>query len=442
MLKKISPYSLIMLSFVGLIIIGALLLKLPFSHYPDKEVSFFEALFTATSAVTVTGLSIVDIGAVYTGFGKFILLILIQFGGLGVLTISSVFVLLIAKRIGFYTKRLVAEGLNHNKMYDIYTVTKRVVFITLLFEAIGAVLLFGSFIQDYSFFQALFMSVLHSVSAFCNAGIALFPHSFEGYTYNVYVNVIIAFLIIFGGLGFTTIIQAGEYLQHKRRRLDINSQFSILMTVVLLLAGTLLFFTLEYKNYHTLYGKGLFNQLLISFFHSVSLRTAGFDTIPLEHLGSATILFCVTFMFIGASPNSTGSGVKTTTIGILFLGIKTALLNKNYIEFSKRRISWKLFNKASALVFIAMMYVLIMIVVLASIEPHFEFTKVAFELISAFSTCGLSTGITPYLNEASQAILMFTMFLGRVGPLTIALALSRPRAEGNYKYPKENILIG
>ena len=162
MLKKISPYSLIMLSFVGLIIIGALLLKLPFSHYPDKEVSFFEALFTATSAVTVTGLSIVDIEAVYTVFGKFILLILIQFGGLGVLTISSVFVLLIAKRIGFYTKRLVAEGLNHNKMYDIYTVTKRVVFITLLFEAIGAVLLFGSFIQDYSFFQALFMSVFHS----------------------------------------------------------------------------------------------------------------------------------------------------------------------------------------------------------------------------------------------------------------------------------------
>ena len=153
MLKKISPYSLIMLSFVGLIIIGALLLKLPFSHYPGKEVSFFEALFTATSAVTVTGLSIVDIGAVYTGFGKFILLILIQFGGLGVLTISSVFVLLIAKRIGFYTKRLVAEGLNHNKMYDIYTVTKRVVFITLLFEAIGAVLLLARLYKTIRFFR-------------------------------------------------------------------------------------------------------------------------------------------------------------------------------------------------------------------------------------------------------------------------------------------------
>ena len=408
MLKKISPYNLIMLSFIGLIVVGALLLMMPFAHTPQKDISFLEALFTATSAVTVTGLSVIDIGATFTIYGKLILLVLIQFGGLGVLTISSVLVLLIAKRIGFYTKKIVAEGLNHNKSYDIYAVTKRVVYITLLFEATGALCLFVSFIQDFPFGKALFFSVL----------------------------------VIFGGLGFTTIIQAYEYLRKKRRRLDINSQFSILMTIILLVTGTLLFFTLEYKNYYTLYGKTFFGQMLISFFHSVSLRTAGFDTIPLEHLSSATILFCVTFMFIGASPNSTGSGVKTTTIGILFLGIKTALLNKNYIEFSKRRISWKLFNKASALVFIAMMYVLTMIVILTALEPDLEFTKIAFELISAFSTCGLSTGITSQLGNSSKFILIFTMFLGRVGPLTIALALSRPRAEGNYKYPKENILIG
>ena len=442
MLKRISPYNLIMLSFIGLIVVGALLLMMPFAHTPQKDISFLEALFTATSAVTVTGLSVIDIGTTFTIYGKLILLVLIQFGGLGVLTISSVLVLLIAKRIGFYTKKIVAEGLNHNKSYDIYAVTKRVVYITLLFEAPGALCLFVSFIQDFPFGKALFFSVFHSVSAFCNAGVSLFPHSFEGYTYNVFVNIIITFLVIFGGLGFTTIIQAYEYLRKKRRRLDINSQFSIITTIIFLVAGTFLFFTLEYKNYYTLYGKSFFGQMLISFFHSVSLRTAGFDTIPLEHLSSATILFCVTFMFIGASPNSTGSGVKTTTIGILFLGIKTALLNKNYIEFSKRRISWKLFNKASALVFIAMMYVITMIVILTALEPDLEFTKIAFELISAFSTCGLSTGITPQLGIFSKFILIFTMFLGRVGPLTIALALSRPRVEGNYKYPKENILIG
>ena len=442
MLKRISPYTLIMLSFFALIVLGALLLMMPFAHIPEKDLSFLEAFFTATSAVTVTGLSVINIGATFTIWGKLILLILIQFGGLGVLTISSVLVLLIAKRIGFYTKRLVAEGLNHNKTYDIYAITKRVVLITLLFEAVGSVFLFCSFIQDYSFGHALFMAVFHSVSAFCNAGISLFPNSFEGYTYNIFVNGVIAFLIIFGGIGFTTIIQSYEYLRKKRRRLDINSQFSIITTIILLVAGTFLFFTLEYSNYYTLYGKSTFNRLLISFFHSVSLRTAGFDTIPLEHLSSATILFCVTFMFIGASPNSTGSGVKTTTIGILFLGIKTALFNKNYIEFSKRRISWKLFNKASALVFIAMMYVLTTIIILTALEPNIEFTKIAFELISAFSTCGLSTGITPELCTFSKLILIFTMFLGRVGPLTIMLALSRPRAEGNYKYPKENILIG
>ena len=309
MLKRISPYTLIMLSFFALIVLGALLLMMPFAHIPEKDLSFLEAFFTATSAVTVTGLSVINIGATFTIWGKLILLILIQFGGLGVLTISSVLVLLIAKRIGFYTKRLVAEGLNHNKTYDIYAITKRVVLITLLFEAVGAVFLFCSFIQDYSFGHALFMAVFHSVSAFCNAGISLFPNSFEGYTYNIFVNGVIAFLIIFGGLGFTTIIQSYEYLRKKRRRLDINSQFSIITTIILLVAGTFLFFTLEYSNYYTLYGKSTFNRLLISFFHSVSLRTAGFDTIPLEHLSSATILFCVTFMFIGASPNSTGSGV-------------------------------------------------------------------------------------------------------------------------------------
>ena len=244
MLKKISPYNLIMLSFIGLIVVGALLLMMPFAHTPQKDISFLEALFTATSAVTVTGLSVIDIGATFTIYGKLILLVLIQFGGLGVLTISSVLVLLIAKRIGFYTKKIVAEGLNHNKSYDIYAVTKRVVYITLLFEATGALCLFVSFIQDFPFGKALFFSVFHSVSAFCNAGVSLFPHSFEGYTYNAFVNIIIAFLVIFGGLGFTTIIQAYEYLRKKRRRLDINSQFSILMTIILLVTGTLLFFTL------------------------------------------------------------------------------------------------------------------------------------------------------------------------------------------------------
>jgi V-type sodium ATP synthase subunit J len=431
-----------MLSFVGLIVVGALLLMLPFAHQSERGISFFEALFTATSAVTVTGLSVIDMSAVFTIWGKLILLILIQFGGLGVLTIFSVLMLLIVKRFGFYTKRLVAEGLNHNKKYDIYYNVKRVVSIALIFEAIGAVFLFCSFIRDYSFLNAVFMAVFHSVSAFCNAGITFFPNSFQGHAYSLYVNGVIALLIIFGGIGFTTVIQMYEYLRKKRRRLDINSQFSILMAGLLLIAGTFLFFTLEYSNYQALYGRSFFYRLLISFFHSVNLRTAGFDIIPLEHLSGATILFCLTFMFIGASPNSAGSGVKTTTIGILLLGIKTALFNKNYIEFSKRRISWKVFNKASALVFITMIYVLTMIIVLTSLEPDIEFSKIAFELISAFTTCGLSTGITPELGGCAKLILIFTMFLGRVGPLTIALALSRPRAEGNYKYPKENILIG
>ena len=442
MLKKISPYNLIMLSFIGLIVVGALLLMMPFAHISERGITFSEALFTATSAVTVTGLSVINMAEVFTFWGKLVLLVLIQFGWLGILTFSSVLILLIAKRFGFYTKRLVAEGLNHNKKYDIYSNVKKVVAITLLCEAIGAIFLFCSFIGEYSFFKALFYAVFHSVSAFCNAGIALFENSGTGYAHSLFTNSIIALLVIFGGIGFTTIIQGYEYVKGKRRRLDINSQFSLLTTLILLLAGTLLFFVLEYNYYRQLYRGGIGKQLLVSFFHSVNLRTSGFDTIQVPLLSNATLLFCAIFMFVGASPNSTGSGVKTTTIGILFLGIKTALQNKNYIEYSRRRISWKLFNKASALVMIAMIYILTTMIVLMALEPHLTFTQVAFEVMSAFSTCGLSIGVTSELCGISKIILMFSMFLGRVGPLTIVLALSRPRIEGNYKYPKENILIG
>ena len=425
MLRNCSPYTFIILSFLALIMVGTLLLSLPFAHVSGGGFTYFEALFTATSAVTVTGLTVCDVHSTFSIYGEVIVLLLIQLGGLGILTLSSVIILLITKKISFYTKRLVSEGLNHEAKIDLYSHIKKVVFVVLLIEAIGAALLF-----------------FHSVSAFCNAGISLFRYSLEGYTTHWYMNIIISLLVIFGGLGFTAIIELYEYLIGKRRKISVNSKFSTLITLLLLGVGTFLFFILEYRYTGELTDGSVQQRLLVSFFHSASLRTAGFSTVSLAGISGTTALLCMLLMFIGASPNSTGSGIKTTTFGILYLGVRTSLLNKRYIEYSKRRISWQLFNKASTLVFIASSYIMIMAILMMYFDRDKEPIKVLFELMSAFSTCGLSMVLTSWLSTPSQVILLITMFLGRVGPLTIVLAFSRERNVGKYKYPKENILIG
>lgn len=442
MLRNYSPYTLIILSFLSLIFVGTILLMMPFTHISDKGFTFIEALFTATSAVTVTGLTICDVHSTFSTYGEVIVLLLIQLGGLGILTLSSVIILLISKKISFYTKRLVSEGLNHEAKIDLYLHIKKVVFVVLLIEAIGAVLLFFVFIKEFPWHKALFYGIFHSVSAFCNAGISLFPHNLEGYTFHIYMNIIIALLIILGGLGFTSIIELFEYVTGKRRKISVNSKFSMLITLILLGVGTFLFFILEYHYTGELANESFGGRILISFFHSATLRTAGFNTIPIEGISGATAILCIVFMFIGASPNSTGSGIKTTTFGILCLGVRASLLNRRYIEYSKRRISWQLFNKASTLVFIAFLYILTMAILMISFDSDKDTIKILFEIMSAFSTCGLSMGVTHSLSLSSQIILLITMFLGRVGPLTIALAFSRERDKGNYRYPKENILIG
>ena len=442
MLRNCSPYTIIIISFLFLICVGAGLLMMPFTHSTGSGFTFFEALFTATSAVTGTGLSICDMHGILSDYGQVCILLLIQLGGLGILTFSSVIVLLITKKIGFYTKRLISEGMNHEAKIDLYSHIKKVVFVVLLIEAIGAFLLFFVFIKQYSWYKALFYAIFHSVSAFCNAGIALYPNGLQDYTFDIPMNLIIIPLMFLGGFGFTAIIELFEYIRGKRRKISVNSKFSSLITLILFGAGTLLFFILEYNHMDAYAGHSVGNKLLISFFHSATLRSVGFNTIPITEISGATAFSCILLMFIGSSPNSTGGGIKTTTLGVLYLGVRTSLLNRRYIEYSKRRISWQLFNKASTLVFITLLYVFLAALLITYFDPKVEILKILFEVMSAFSTTGLSMGITNSLSTASQTILLFTMFLGRVGPLTIVLAFSRERIVGNYKYPKENILIG
>ena len=458
MLRNCSPYTIIIISFLFLICVGAGLLMMPFTHSTGSGFTFFEALFTATSAVTGTGFSICDMHGILSDYGQVCILLLIQLGGLGILTFSSVIVLLITKKIGFYTKRLISEGMNHEAKIDLYSHIKKVVFVVLLIEAIGAFLLFFVFIKQYSWYKALFYAIFHSVSAFCNAGIALYPNGLQDYTFDIPMNLIIILLMFLGGFGFTAIIELFEYIRGKRRKISVNSKFSSLITLILFGAGTLLFFILEYNHMDAYAGHSVGNKLLISFFHSATLRSVGFNTIPITEISgatacllgagvgsdgsAATAFLWILLMFIGSSPSSTGGGIKTTTLGVLYLGVRTSLLNRRYIEYSKRRISWQLFNKASTLVFITLLYVFLAALLITYFDPEVELLKILFEVISAFSTTGLSMGITNSLSTASQTILLFTMFLGRVGPLTIVLAFSRERIVGNYKYPKEDILIG
>ncbi|CAM3062242.1 TrkH family potassium uptake protein [Streptobacillus felis] len=440
--KKISPYILIVFSFISIIILGAILLTFRISLKNGINITFFDALFTATSAVTVTGLSVLDVSKTFNGFGRVIILILIQLGGLGVLTFSSLIVLLISKKIGYYTKKLVREDLNFEDKLDIYLYIKKVAMVVFGIELLGAFFLLTDFLKKYSLGKAIFYSIFHSISAFCNAGFSLYSDNLEGFVDNIYVNIIIALLIFTGGVGFAAIIDIYNYINGKSRRLTINTKFSINITVSLLLIGMFMFFIFEYTNLSSIGSMSIGKKILASFFQSVSLRTAGFNTVNLNELRVPTVLISCVLMFIGASPGSTGGGIKTNTVGILFLGIKASLKNKGEMVFSKRSISFKTFNKAAALLLIAISYVFFIFALMSIFESDKDIVKVLFELISAMGTVGLSMGITAELTVYSKILIIITMFLGRVGLLTVVLALSRNTGKGKYAYPEENILIG
>ncbi|WP_064610093.1 TrkH family potassium uptake protein [Streptobacillus moniliformis] len=440
--KKISPYILILISFIFIIVIGASLLTLSISLKSGVKISFFEALFTATSAVTVTGLTILDVSKTFNRFGNIIILILIQLGGLGILTFSSLIVLIVSKKIGYYTKKIVKEDLNFEDKFDIYLYMKKVAMVVFGIELLGAIFLLSDFLKEYSIGEAIFYSIFHSISAFCNAGFSLFSNNFEGFVDNVYVNIIIAFLIFTGGVGFAAIIDIYEYIQGRGKRLTINTKFSLYITVSLLFIGAILFFTFEYTNSGSIGEMSFLKKILASFFQSVSLRTAGFNTVNLNNLRIPTVLISCILMFIGASSGSTGGGIKTNTVGIIFLGIKASIKNREEIVFSRRRISFKAFNKAVALLFIALSYLFVIFLLMSIFESDKDLVKVLFELISAMGTVGLSMGITSSLTIYSKMLIIITMFLGRVGLLTVVLALSRSGEKGKYIYPEGNILIG
>ena len=441
--KRMSPYSMILLSFFIIIIIGGTILSLPISTVDGRGTRWIDGVFTATSAVCVTGLVVNDVSKVYNVFGQTIIMIWIQLGGLGIMTFSSVIVLIVARKISYQTKKVVQEALNYTTLFDISKYIKKAVITVFLIEAIGALFLFFEFIKIYSFKKAVFYSVFHSVSAFCNAGFALFTLNLEDFKKSGIINFTIPLLIFLGGIGFASLLNIFDSVKSKKNKLSLNTKMALIISIALILLGMGFTLILERNNLGTIAHLTLKDKLWASLFQSVSTRTAGFNTIPMGALTAPTLFLYIILMFIGASPGSTGGGIKTTTFGVVILGVWATLTSREDIEIGKKRIGWDIFNRAVALMLIALIYVTFIVLMLNIIEKDKDFLSLAFETVSAFATVGLSVGITSTLTDISKWLIILTMFIGRVGPLTVAMVLSSSAIKkGIYRYPTENILVG
>lgn len=439
--KQMSPSRKLILGFLLVIIVGVFLLMLPFSLKEGKTLSPLEALFTVVSAVCVTGLSVVDVAEVFSPVGDAILIAFIQIGGLGVMTFSSIVFLLAGQKMTLYTRILLKEERNANSVGEILNFVRLMLLTVFIIESIGAVILMHEFRKIMPYEQAVYYGIFHSISAFCNAGFSLFSNNLENFRGNPVISLTISYLIILGGMGFAIINSFIMMIRKGVSRFTLTSKLAIQISMILTFGGAILFFLLEFSNSATLFPLPWSEKIIASIFQSVTLRTAGFNTIPLANLRSATVFMACIWMLIGASPGSTGGGIKTTTLGVILFYVIGIIRGKEHVEIFNRRLDWDVMNKALALLVVSLSYIALVILLLLVIEP-FSMEKIVFEVVSAFGTVGLTMGITPHLTVTSKLLIIVTMFIGRLGPMTIALALGEKKKKARVQYPKEDILIG
>lgn len=427
-LKRIRPVQIIALGFVVVIFAGAIILMLPISTNEGVKVSFIDALFTSTSAVCVTGLIAIDTADTFNVFGCTVVALLIQIGGLGVTSIGVGIIIIVGRRVGFKQRTLVKEAWNLGSFKGIVKLVRAVLLMTLFFELLGALLSFIVFRQDYSTFDAIGISLFHSIAAFNNAGFDVLGglRNLIPYQDNILLNLTTCGLIIFGGLGFLVILDVIK--TRSFRKLALHSKVVITTTVGLLVVGTLL---LKFTEDITWMG---------AFFHSTSARTAGFSTYPIGSFTNAGLLLLTMLMFIGASPGSTGGGIKTSTLFVLIQSIKSIVINQHCESF-KRTIPYDVIIKSFIVMILSLTLVLVGTFILCVLEPEYYLIQNLFEVTSAFGTVGLSTGITPDLSTGSKSLLILIMYIGRLGPLTIA-TLWFEREKSRVHYSEEIITIG
>lgn len=434
---NLSPPSLLALGFLGLILIGSLLLMLPIAHH--GEISWLEAIFTATSAVTITGLSVVNVGEAYTVFGQIVIMFLLQCGGLGFMTFAILAVMSLAPQLGLKQQVMAQESIGQTSLKKVSFTIKAVFLYSLFFEAIGTLILTLAWLKEYQFSDALFYAAFYSVSAFNNGGFSLFPNSLMSFSGQYLITFTISMLYIIGGIGFLVLMDVKE---HKRwRKLSTNSKLILSTILGLNLSAFIVLWLLEASNPQTLGLMSLGDQAVNAWFHATVPRSSGFNSLPMEQMSDASSLITMLLMFIGGGSLSTAGGIKVGTFIIVVISVISFLRREDEIRLFNHSIPEKTTFKALAVVCITAALIMMGFMSLLILEPEQDFLDLLFEAVSAACTVGLSRGVTEELQPASLIILMLLMFAGRLGPLTLAYFIATPK-KSRLKHPPSEIQIG
>ncbi|MBD2122192.1 TrkH family potassium uptake protein [Trichocoleus sp. FACHB-262] len=438
----------ICLGFLAVIAIGTFLLMLPFSTSSGNWNDFIVALFTATSAVCVTGHIVVDTGIYFSTTGQVILLALVQIGGLGYMTATTFLLLLLGRRFGLRDKIALQQALDRPGMQGVAQVLRSIVALTLIFELTGAFLLLPVFVPDHGWSKGLWLSIFHSITAWNNAGFSPFKDNLIGYQSSVLLNIIIPALIIFGGIGYEVIFELFLWLRDRLSRkpekivFSLNFKVATSTTVILLVISTIAIFFTELGNPATLGAMDLKTKILAAWFQAVTPRTVGFNTVDIGKMTTASLFIMIVLMFIGGSPGGTAGGIKTTTLRVLTSCTRAILQGKEEATLYERQIPVSLILKAVGVSVGSLAAVMIMTTLIAITDTHVEFIQILFEVMSGFGTVGLSTGITAGLSTFAKLVLIASMYLGRVGVLLLIGAILGDPNPSTIRYPEENLLVG
>ncbi len=438
----------ICIGFLAFILMGALLLTLPFSLASGEWGSFLTALFTSTSAVCVTGLVVVDTGTYFSPFGQFVVMVLIQLGGLGYMTLTTLLLLLIGRRLKLKDRLAIQQSMETSELANVKSLLISIISMTLIFELTGAFALIPTFAADFGLRRSLWLSLFHSVSAFNNAGFGLLPDNLISYATDFWPLAVISVLIVFGGIGYQVIMEGymrlGDFLRGSKLRNSFSLHFRVVTstTIFLLVLGTVAFYLIEFDNPKTFVGGNFYEELLSAAFQSVVTRTAGFNSIDIGAMETSSLFVAIILMFIGASPGGTGGGVKTTTFRILLASTYAALQGKEEVTTYSRQIPLTRVLKAIAVVVGSLIAVVIITTCISISDPDLPFISILFEVVSAFATVGLSAGITAKLSALGQLFIISIMYIGRVGILLLIAALLGDPSPSAIHYPEEDLLTG
>lgn len=432
----LTPPQILALSYIVLILIGTFLLLLPFAKV--ESMSFMDSLFTATSAVTVTGLTVVDTGTQFTIFGQVVIMILIQLGGIGLMTFAVLAVMVLGKKVGLHQRILIQEAYNQSSLGGLIRLVKLIIVFSFLMELSATVLLSLRWVPEYGLGKGIYVSLFHSISAFNNAGFSLWSDSLSRYVGDPIVNLVITFLFITGGLGFTVI--ADLKINRSFRKLSLHTKLMLVGTLVINVCALFVILFLEYGNPGTLGNLTFGEKLWGAYFQAVTPRTAGFNTIEIGQMTSASLFFTMLLMFIGAGSASTGSGIKVTTFIVMILATFAFLRGNEEPVIFKRTIKQHTILKALTVIVMSILFIFLTIFIL-SISENLPFVALIFEAFSAFGTVGLSMGITDQLSIVGKQVIIVLMFIGRIGPLTLAFSLSKMK-KSNIRYPGDDVFTG